>query len=125
MYLNKSKNKTKNFLSTILKRYLNKNCTSSLKLNILKDIDEFSPILSRILGIPTQIEFYDTHRLNKNIKFLQSSFKTVLILPGTVTNYKVYENLIDNLFEKFNYRFLALNFPGFYFVHPIKVFFFT
>ena len=101
----------KNYFS-LLKRSLNNDCLSSLKINILRDIDETRANLSRIKGIPTIIDFYDSHRQVKNIRYLQSSLKTILILPGVTTNYKIYEYLIEFLFQKLNYRVLALNFPG-------------
>ena len=102
----------KSFFKTS-KRYLINDCQATIKINILKEVIPETPVLSRLIGIPTQIDFYDTHRLKKNVKYLQSSLKTILLLPGTTTNYKTYEHLIDNLFESLNYRVLALNFPGF------------
>jgi hypothetical protein len=95
-----------------LKRSLNNDCLSSLKIKILKEIDEYRVSLSRIEGIPTIIDFYDSHRQVKNIRYLQSSVKTILIIPGVITNFKIYETLIEFLSQKLNYRVLALNFPG-------------
>ena len=95
-----------------LKRKLNNDCLSNLKINILKDIKEKTPNLSRIEGIPTTIDFYDTHRSNKNIRYLQSSLKTILILPGVTQNFTVYEDLIEYFERSLNYRLLALNLPG-------------
>lgn len=95
-------------------RYLNIDCSSSLNINILKEYIEEDAIKTRVLGINTKIDFYDTHRLNKRIKYLQNSLKTILILPSTIHSYNTYSYFIDKLFEKFNYRILTLNFPGIY-----------
>ena len=63
-----------------------------------------------------RLHFYDTHRLDRNMKYNRSSMSTVLILPSAEFKIKDYSYLIDK-FANENKRVLALVFPGMNYCH--------
>ena len=84
------------------------NCKNIIKLNSL-DLDVYSTL--NIKNKSIELEYYDSHYFESNLKYKHSSFKTVLILPSSEHELELYDDFIRSLVEE-NYRVLALRFPG-------------
>ena len=63
-------------------------------------------------GEDVQLEYYDSHFKEENLKFTQSSLPTVLLLPSSEHTIDEYSYLIGSLAQE-KFRVLALRFPGF------------
>ena len=62
-------------------------------------------------GEDVQLEYYDSHFKEENLKFTQSSLPTVLLLPSSEHTIDEYSYLIGSLAQE-KFRVLALRFPG-------------
>lgn len=96
--------------------HFNPDCYTSIHLQTLKTRflghdDRMSINDLRIAGLNLQLSFYDSHRLDKSVKYSHSELKTVLLLPGGHAAIAEYESLIGELVKR-NCRVIALEFPG-------------
>jgi hypothetical protein len=96
-------------------KFYNSNCYSVVELNSARTLFgneqklKFSDL--RIVGIPMQLGFYDSHLLDRNCRHKQATIPTILLLPSGESTIDSYHILIESLTKK-NVRVLALEFPG-------------
>jgi hypothetical protein len=94
----------------ILSRRLNEQNSTVIQISAIPLFDEKHPQLSRMQGINFQIEYYDSCLNMKNIKYMQTSMPTIIMLPSSNQEYQDLDYFIGILEQK--YRVLAFNFPG-------------
>ena len=66
-------------------------------------------------GVEMELRFYDSHCNKPGIKYNASIIPTILVLPSGEFSIENYDYLIGN-FVKDDYRVIALEFPGKYFI---------
>ncbi len=106
------KTANKYHLVQTLSRSLSQQNVSIVEIVCLKTIHRKMLHISRPLGIKIEIEYYDSHLNDRNIKYTQSSMPTLLLLPSSHQNINDLEYFIDNFEFYKNYRVLSINFPG-------------
>ena len=75
------------FLRKSLHSHFDPKLNSLIEINSLKTVinnrtDQIKLDFARLKGVSMRLRFYDSHRYHADLKFNESSLKTVLILPS-------------------------------------------